>query len=435
MPTEKKMTGYPSIDKPWLKYYSEEAINAPLPECTIYEYLWENNKDHLDDTALNYFGKKITYRKLFENIDNTANALSGFGIAEGDSVMFFTLNTPECIYCIYALNKIGAEIDFEYLNLTPKDIERSCAENSTKLILSVDLFADVLSKCELNVPVVQIQIKESLPLFKRLFLKSKHQIPDFISYKNLLKEYKNSKDTDIHPNGTFIVHTGGTTGVPKGVVLTNKNLNAVAVQYKYSSLDLKRQDKMLNIAPPFVAFGLSLTIHSPLCIGMCVCLSPDPNPKTTDKFFYYYKPNHYLGGHAHLNCISNSKYNTNLSFVKTVGYGGESIPRSDCERFLEFFRKHGSLITHLSPGYGMSELASTAVTSGGYNVFKNETVGIPLVYTNIKIVDTETFSEKPFNEIGEIYISSPSMMREYKNNLEETKNVFYKDKNRRSRKG
>ena len=66
---EKKLTGYPSIDKPWLKYYSEEAINAPLPECTIYEYLWDNNKDHLYDVALNYFDRKITYGELFENIE------------------------------------------------------------------------------------------------------------------------------------------------------------------------------------------------------------------------------------------------------------------------------------------------------------------------------------------------------------------------------
>ena len=99
MPTEKKLTGYPSIDKPWLKYYSEEAINAPLPECTIYEYLWENNKDHLDDIALIYFGKKITYGELFENIDKAARAFAAIGIKNNDIVVLCTLNTPEMIYC------------------------------------------------------------------------------------------------------------------------------------------------------------------------------------------------------------------------------------------------------------------------------------------------------------------------------------------------
>ena len=64
MPEDKKLTGYPSIDKPWLKYYSEEAINAPLPECTIFEYLWRNNKEHLDESSLNFCDFKITYGEL-----------------------------------------------------------------------------------------------------------------------------------------------------------------------------------------------------------------------------------------------------------------------------------------------------------------------------------------------------------------------------------
>lgn len=101
-------TGYPSIDKPWLKYYSEEAINTPLPECTIYEYLWENNKDHLDDTALIYFGRKITYKELFENIDKTARAFFALGVKKGDIVIVCSVNIPETVYVFYALNRIGA---------------------------------------------------------------------------------------------------------------------------------------------------------------------------------------------------------------------------------------------------------------------------------------------------------------------------------------
>ena len=108
MPTEKKLTGYPSIDKPWLKYYTEEALNAKLPECTIYEYLWENNKDHLDDVALIYYGKKITYEVLFENIDKTAKAFAGAGIKDGDVVAICSVTIPEVIYSVYALNRLGA---------------------------------------------------------------------------------------------------------------------------------------------------------------------------------------------------------------------------------------------------------------------------------------------------------------------------------------
>ena len=108
MQTEKTLTGYPSIDKPWLKYFSEEAINAPVPECTIYEYLWENNKDHLDDVALIYFGRKITYSELFANIDKTTAAFSSIGVKNGDVVAICSVTIPEVIYCIYALNRLGA---------------------------------------------------------------------------------------------------------------------------------------------------------------------------------------------------------------------------------------------------------------------------------------------------------------------------------------
>lgn len=81
---EKTLTGYPSIDKPWLKYYSEEAINAPLPECTIYEYLLGQNKDFLDDVAIVYLGRKISYKELFANIDRVADSFWSLGVAHRD---------------------------------------------------------------------------------------------------------------------------------------------------------------------------------------------------------------------------------------------------------------------------------------------------------------------------------------------------------------
>ena len=96
--TEERKTGYPSVDKPWLKYYNEDAIRARLPECTIYEYLWNNNKDHPDEIALVYFEKKITYRKLFESIDRTAASLAAIGVKQGDTITICSLTTPETVY-------------------------------------------------------------------------------------------------------------------------------------------------------------------------------------------------------------------------------------------------------------------------------------------------------------------------------------------------
>ena len=115
MPTEKKLTGYPSIDKPWLKYYTEEAIKAKLPECNIYEYLWENNKKHLEDIAITYFYKNISYRELFENIDKIADSFISSGVKKGD-VVATTGNTgwSTGIHCHYEIQLNG-----EYQN--PRD--------------------------------------------------------------------------------------------------------------------------------------------------------------------------------------------------------------------------------------------------------------------------------------------------------------------------
>lgn len=117
---KQSLTGYPSIDKPWLKYYREDVINAPLPECTIYDYLWENNKDHPDDVAILYFHRRITYRELFENIDKTAAAFSAQGVKKDDVVTLMALNCPETIYCL-PLTSVG-KIDYRALEKQAEEL-------------------------------------------------------------------------------------------------------------------------------------------------------------------------------------------------------------------------------------------------------------------------------------------------------------------------
>ena len=99
MSEEKKLTGYPSIDKPWLKYYSEEAINAPLPECTMYEYIKNKNGDNSDRIAINYYGNNISYHKFFKQIETVASALENIGIKENDIVTVCMINSPETLLC------------------------------------------------------------------------------------------------------------------------------------------------------------------------------------------------------------------------------------------------------------------------------------------------------------------------------------------------
>lgn len=165
------LTGYPSIDKPWLKYYSEAAINAPLPECTVWENIYKCNKDHLTDTALLYFGKKISYGKLFSEIDKTAKALAFLGVKNGDNVAICMPAIPEAIYTILALNKLGANAGM--LNPTFNEAQLTDRVNEMEaevLIVVNELYAtmqNVIPKTSIK-HIVTCPAANSLGAFVRL---------------------------------------------------------------------------------------------------------------------------------------------------------------------------------------------------------------------------------------------------------------------------
>ena len=132
------LTGYPSIDKPWLKYYDEDAITAPNTALTIYDFLWTNNKDHLEDIAIDYFDKKITYNQLFREIDQIARSFSAIGVKKDDIVIMATVTTPETIYALYALNRLGAVANMVDPRTNIEQIHDYIIETSSRFILVID---------------------------------------------------------------------------------------------------------------------------------------------------------------------------------------------------------------------------------------------------------------------------------------------------------
>lgn len=424
---ERELTGYPSIDKPWQQYYSEEALHAPLPGGSMYDYMAACNADRLEKTALNYFGRKFSYRELFCEIDRAAAAFCKIGISSGTVVMAFALNTPECIVSIYALNRLGAIVDLQYADQSPREALENLQCTHARFILTADTFLPLvqdtleLGNFGTSVQVITVSPARSLPPLKRLFLptpRCRTKADNILSFDDILVGLHDPIPPGKADAPALIVHTSGTTGVPKGVLLSNKNVNAVAVEYKNSLLELRPGDSILNIAPPFVAFGICLAIHTPLCLGMQVCLSPSPDPETNGKTFFFYKPVHFLGGPAHIRSIVQTYKRQSLSFVRTIGYGGEAISSENAKRYVLFFKDNGAPISHLAPGYGMTEFGGTVVTTGS-TVWKEGSVGIPLPLTNVKIVDPDKWDELPCGKTGEIWMTSPSLMHGYYRDTDE----------------
>jgi len=142
MGKEQELTGYPSIDKPWLKYYTEDAISIALPERTIYEHIYQKNQDNLDRICLSYYGTNITYRQFFDRIDNIANAFESYCVKENDIVTLSMINSPECICALFALSKIGAVANTVTPMSSSEELAQIIKETNSHVVITLDIFQD-----------------------------------------------------------------------------------------------------------------------------------------------------------------------------------------------------------------------------------------------------------------------------------------------------
>ena len=433
-----EMTGYPSINRPWLKYYSDEAKEAKIPECTIYDYLWESNREHLDNVALNYFGYKIPYRKMFEEINKVAQAFANLGIKENDTIIIAAVTIPEVIYAFYALNQLGAISNMVDPRTSERGIQKYILESKARYILTLDILAEKIQGAIRDTSIekmITVSATNSFVgvrgiIFDIVNTKS-HNVKNVLPWKKFINNRNKVVEKSSYRKNKccVIVHTGGTTGSPKGVMLTDDNLNAMVINAKASEGDYEIGNKFLNIMPPFIAYGLVNGIHMILSCGMENILIPQFNPDKFDKLLIKYHPTHILGVPTHYAKLFESKRlkNKDLSFLKIVGVGGDSLSVEMEKRIEEYLHMHGANIT-VATGYGMTEV-SAAACGFHKNAYKVGSVGIPFLNTIIRITNIETLEEQSYNEQGEIWISSPTAMLGYDNNEEETKRVVYTDAN------
>lgn len=440
MPTEKNLTGYPSIDKPWLKYYTKEAINAQMPECTMYEYLWQSNMNHLNDTALRYFNRKISFGEMFDNIEMTAKAFTAAGIKQGDIVVMATVTTPETIYAVYALNRLGAVANMIDPRTSVEGIKEYITEVDAKYVLCIDVAYPKIEKAIDGTTVEKIIIAspaDSLPQPKKFLFnmanKLKGSTPRFgsncITWPDMLSVGRSAAYTaaTYQPNQCCVIeHTGGTTGLPKGVMLTNDNFNSAAEQIKNSPLRLQRQDKFLNIMPPFIAYGMVLGIHIALTHGWESIIIPKFDPKDFADLILKYQPAGIMGVPTYFEGLMDEPKvkGKDLSCIKVVLVGGDKALVEFEKKVNAFFAEHNANI-HLSKGYSMTEASATA-TFAFEEINKPGSAGIPFAQTIVAAFEPETDKELPFGESGEMCICTPTMMAGYYGKQEETDRIIKK---------
>ena len=426
-----------SEERVWMKHYPESARNSTPPKTKIYTFLKESNANRLNDTAIYYYGTKISAKHLIERIDECADAFATLGVKQGDIVSLVSASTPESIIVLYALNKIGATVNAIDPRMDKKSIARMIKSSGSKILLAIELaypkIAPILSDIKQEHIIIQ-SAATSLPPIKKMALKiatkaqsvpyGKHGI---MSWKTFIKGAVRgtAKEVDYVGDATVaITYTGGTTGFPKGVMLTNDSLNAVAHNFIHAGIIHEDGQRFLGIMPIFSSYGLVCGIHMPLTFGLELALIPRFYPHKMGEYIRKYKPEHMIATPAFYEILidSDEMKDFDLSFMLTMGSGGDSM-NAGLEAKLEAFMESHGIRYPLAQGYGMSEV-SAAATFCVNDRYKKGSVGIPCVATTIGIFDPETGDELGYGELGEVCISGDTLMKGYYNNKEETDHVM-----------
>lgn len=422
-------------EKVWMKYYSEEAINCPLPKCTAYEYMKRINADRMDEPALHYYGKDITFRELHQRIEATANAFAAQGIKKGDVVSFLSVQFPETIAGVYALNKMGAVANTIDPRLDIHSIKRMIQGSGCRILVTVDIafpkVKAIMDDLDLDLIITQ-SAATSLPFFKKIAmtLATKTDIPysdKIIKWPEFIARGEGTVAEEAPYVGdatVAITYTGGTTGIPKGVMLTNDSMNSVCLNFKYCDAVYQDNDRFLGIIPIFSAYGMVCGMHMPLCMRCTLVPIPKFVPTEIGKLVRAYRPNHMISTPVFIELLTLSKEvkGMDLHFLRTLASGGDSM-NDGLERKLDMFRKEHNMKYPLAQGYGMSEL-SAAASFCVNTVYRKGSVGIPSLTVTVGIFDPETGEEKSYYEEGEICVTGTSMMKGYFNAPEETANVM-----------
>jgi len=423
----------------WEHFYKESDLNIKIPDISLYEYMMKETYEYENLPALNYFGRKISYKLFWEYIDKCAKSFKSLGVRDGDVVTICMPNTPEAAIAFFACNKIGAIANMIHPLSAEEEIKHFI--NSTKSVLLVafnqcygkirniikdtNVYKVIIASASESMPIILNGLynitkgrKEEKPVHNSLYMFWK----EFLNYGNY---YEGNLDVNKgREDVAVILHSGGTTGIPKSIVLSNRSLMTITEQAKIGFNTLTPGDSMLTVLPLFHCFGLVVCLYSPLCLGVNCILVPTFDAKRFDKLLSKYKPTVIAGVPTLYEALLKNEHmsTVDLSQVKYVISGGDSLPVQRNKTVNDFLKEHGCKVG-VTQGYGMTETCGPA-SFGMLGSDKLGSIGAPLPGNIFRIVDPKTNKELKPGETGEICINSLASMVEYLNNEKETKEAL-----------
>lgn len=413
-------------------------LKLEYPNITLYDSIYNITSKYPNNIAYNYYKKPCNYKTFLKRIDYSAKAFISSGITRGDVVTICMPNTPEAVTAFYALNKIGAIANMIHPLSAENEIKYYLEVSNSVMIITIN---EVLEKIENVLPetnvkkVVVAPVNYSMKLLEGTLYymvagrkyRANKKIENIIYWGEFIRrgvgyigEVSTSGDgSDI----AAILYSSGTTGMSKGIVLTNSNFNALAIE-SIDTSKLEPKDSILAIMPIFHGFGLGICIHTFLYAGCTVNLIPEFNSRKFIDLIKLYKPTIIVGVPTLFEALMSTKRckHLNLNFLRIIISGGDSLPDALRVSADIFLKEHNSS-AKLVEGYGLTECVAACCLTP-LDKPKKGCIGMPYPDVEIKITSISSFEELRPNEIGEICVLGPTVMKGYLNLEKETNDTL-----------
>ena len=424
-----------SAKAPWREQLGEVPFTLDYFDGSMFEAVEKIAEKYPNNVAFDFMGRSTTYKTLVKEVESCAKALRTIGVREGDKVTIAMPNCPQAIQTFYAVNLIGGICNMIHPLSAENEIEFYLNESESVTAITLDQFYNKFENIRQNTKVVNIviaSIKDELskPVKAGYMLtegRKIKKIPDdapVIRWNEFLRMGKhcfyNYKVKRTGSDPAVILYSGGTTGTTKGILLSNRNFNALGQQVIAANPMFRVGDKMLAAMPLFHGFGLGVCIHTMLSQGGRCILIPRFTAETYAKQITKYRCNFIAGVptlyEALLRLPSMDK--ADLSSLKGVFSGGDSLSIELKKKFDKFLYDHNAKI-QIREGFGLTECVTASCLTPPH-MAKVGSIGLPFPDTYYKIVEPGTDKELPYGEEGEILIAGPTVMMEYIKHPEET---------------
>ncbi|MBR0479839.1 acyl--CoA ligase [Candidatus Saccharibacteria bacterium] len=408
-------------------------------EGGLYDAVYEASCKWPHNIAVEFFDTQVTYRDLIKKINKVAAALKTLDVERGERVTICMPNTPEAVYMFYAVNEIGAVANMIHPLSSEKEIEDYLNQAHSRVMFCIDISYPKVEAILKNTEVEQVIVVSAtrsmdfivraiyrLTKGRKNHIKNSQHVLTWDRFLSKANKFVGNPHARVNStDDAVIMYSGGTTGKPKGIVLSNLNFNAQALGAKYLVPEIFKSDySFMAFLPNFHAFGLGCCIHMPLYFGARTFLIPQFNPKKLKSYITKYKVNVLVGVPTVFDYLTKINFRKDgLKNVKFVVSGGDMISMSSKERINDFLKEHGSKAV-IENGYGLTEASGGFIFSPRSVAEESDAIGYPIPDNEVIIRDIKTGEEAPLGEDGEILVRGLSVMKGYLGKPKETEAAF-----------